>query len=85
MIVSSCINYLFVLDLLFDAIDRVGGLDIQGDGLPREGLHEDLWGENGDKNGAKYLQTSSSVSAEGRESETERTEEGEMGRIKEDR
>ena len=31
-----------VLDLSFDIVDRVAGLDIQRDGLAREGLHEYL-------------------------------------------
>jgi len=33
---------LLVLDLGLDVVDRVRGLDLQGDGLTREGLHEDL-------------------------------------------
>ena len=31
-----------VLDLGLDVVDGVGGLDLEGDGLPREGFHEDL-------------------------------------------
>merc|ERR1712111_56671 len=33
---------LLVLDLGLDCIDGVGGLDLEGDGLAREGLDEDL-------------------------------------------
>ena len=33
---------LLVLDLLLDVVDGVAGLDIEGDGLSREGLDEDL-------------------------------------------
>ena len=35
-------NTFLVLDLGFDVLDRVGGLDIKGDGLTSEGLDEDL-------------------------------------------
>ena len=35
-------NSLLVLDLGLDVLDRVGGLDLEGDGLASEGLHEDL-------------------------------------------
>ena len=31
---------LLVLDLGLDIVDRVGGLDLKGDGLARQGLHE---------------------------------------------
>lgn len=30
------------LDLGFDVVDRVAALDLEGDGLPSEGFHEDL-------------------------------------------
>ena len=30
------------MDLGFDIVDGVGGLDLEGDGLAREGLDEDL-------------------------------------------
>ena len=33
---------LLVLNLLLDVVDGVGGLDVEGDGLTREGLDEDL-------------------------------------------
>ena len=33
---------LLVLDLGLDIFDRVGGLNLKGDGLSRQGLHEDL-------------------------------------------
>ena len=33
---------LFVLDLSFDVLDRVGLLHIEGDSLSGKGLHEDL-------------------------------------------
>merc|ERR1712038_521968 len=33
---------LFILDLRLDVVNRVAGLDVQGDGLTREGLDEDL-------------------------------------------
>jgi len=33
---------LLVLDLRLDIVDGVRGLDLEGDGLTREGLHEDL-------------------------------------------
>merc|ERR1712146_675129 len=33
---------LLVLDLGLDVLDRVGGLDLEGDGLAGQGLHEDL-------------------------------------------
>ena len=33
-----------VLDFSLDGFDGVGGLDIEGDGLAREGLHEYLHG-----------------------------------------
>ena len=33
---------LLVLDLLLHVLDRVAGLDVQGDGLTRQGLNEDL-------------------------------------------
>jgi hypothetical protein len=36
---------LLVLDLLLHILDLVGGLDIEGDGLAREGLDEDLQAE----------------------------------------
>ena len=35
-----------VLDLGLDVFDGVGGFDIEGDGLTREGLHENLHGES---------------------------------------
>jgi hypothetical protein len=35
-------NAFLVLDLGLDVLDGVGGLDIEGDGLAGEGLHEDL-------------------------------------------
>merc|ERR1739844_180837 len=35
-------NTFLVLDLCLDIIDGVGGLDIERDGLPRQGLHKDL-------------------------------------------
>ena len=35
-------NTLLVLDLGLDVVDGVGGLDLEGDGLAGEGLHEDL-------------------------------------------
>ena len=36
---------LLVLDLLLDVVDRVARLDVERDGLAREGLDEDLrWG-----------------------------------------
>jgi len=33
-----------ILDLGLDIVDRVGRLDLEGDGFAREGLHEDLHG-----------------------------------------
>eukprot|EP00933_Yihiella_yeosuensis_P058145 TRINITY_DN583_c1_g2_i1.p1 TRINITY_DN583_c1_g2~~TRINITY_DN583_c1_g2_i1.p1 ORF type:complete len:144 (+),score=18.33 TRINITY_DN583_c1_g2_i1:35-466(+) len=33
---------LLILDLLLNRVDRIGGLDIEGDGLTHQGLHEDL-------------------------------------------
>ena len=33
---------LLVLDLGLNVVDGVGGLDLEGDGLAREGLNEDL-------------------------------------------
>lgn len=33
-------NAFFVLNLALDVVDRVGGLDFEGDGLAREGLYE---------------------------------------------
>jgi hypothetical protein len=39
--------HLLVLDLLLDVVDGVAGLDIKGDGLTREGFHEDLHGGRG--------------------------------------
>ena len=33
---------LLVLDFGFDVVDRVGGLDFEGDGLAREGFDKDL-------------------------------------------
>jgi len=35
-------NSLLVLDLGLDVLNAIGGLDLEGDGLPSEGLHEDL-------------------------------------------
>jgi hypothetical protein len=35
-------NTLLVLDLALDIIDRVGRLDLEGDGLSSQGLDEDL-------------------------------------------
>ena len=35
-------NTFLVLDLGLDIFNGVGGLDVQGDGLAGEGLHEDL-------------------------------------------
>ena len=37
-------NSFLVLDLAFDIIDRVRGLHLEGDGLPREGLDKNLHG-----------------------------------------
>jgi hypothetical protein len=33
---------LLVLDLSLDIVDGIAALNLEGDGLPREGLHEDL-------------------------------------------
>ena len=33
-------NAFLVLDLRFNIVDGIGGLDLEGDGLPREGLDE---------------------------------------------
>ena len=33
-------NALLVLDLAFDVVDRIARLDLERDGLAREGLHE---------------------------------------------
>ena len=33
---------LLVLDLGLDVLNAIGGLDLEGDGLPSEGLDEDL-------------------------------------------
>ena len=41
---------LLVLDLGLDVVDGVGGLDLKGDGLAREGLDEDLHLNYGEKN-----------------------------------
>lgn len=38
---AICVPFL-VLDLCFDVIDSVGGFNFEGDGLPGEGLDEDL-------------------------------------------
>ena len=35
---------LLVLDLGLDVVDGVGGLDVEGDGLARQGLDENLHG-----------------------------------------
>ena len=35
-------NSFLVLDLSLDILDGVGGLDLEGDGLARQGLHKDL-------------------------------------------
>merc|ERR1711887_171603 len=35
-------NSLLVLDLGLDVLNAIGGLDLEGDGLPSEGLDEDL-------------------------------------------
>ena len=35
-------NALFVLDLGFDILDGIAGLDLEGYGFTRKGLHEDL-------------------------------------------
>jgi len=35
-------NAFFVLDLCFNVFDAVGRFDLEGDGLPRKSLHEDL-------------------------------------------
>ena len=37
---------LLVLDLGLDVVNGVGGLDVEGDGLAREGLDENLHGSN---------------------------------------
>ena len=37
-------NSFLVLDLAFDIIDRVRGLHLEGDSLPREGLDKNLHG-----------------------------------------
>ena len=34
---------LFVLDLGFDVVDRVGGLDLERDGFAGQGLDEAVW------------------------------------------
>jgi hypothetical protein len=36
------IHTFLVLDLGLDVVDGVAALDLEGDGLPRQGLHEDL-------------------------------------------
>merc|ERR1719183_2135428 len=33
---------LLILDLCFNVVDRIAGLDVKRDSLPREGLHENL-------------------------------------------
>jgi hypothetical protein len=37
------------LDLLLDLVDRVGRLDLKGDGLTSQGLDEDLHGAVGER------------------------------------
>ena len=37
-----CHPTFLVLDLGLDIVDGVATLDLEGDGLPRQGLHEDL-------------------------------------------
>ena len=37
-------NTFLILDLSLDVLDGVGRLNIQGDGLASQGLHEDLHG-----------------------------------------
>ena len=37
-------NTFLILDLSLDVLNGVGGLNIQGDGLASQGLHEDLHG-----------------------------------------
>ena len=39
-------NSFLILNLLFDIVNRVRGLDLEGDGFAREGLHEDLYTTN---------------------------------------
>jgi hypothetical protein len=36
------IRTFLVLDLSLDVVDGVAALDLEGDGLPRQGFHEDL-------------------------------------------
>lgn len=38
----TCPLTFLVLDLSFDIFDSVAGLDLKGDGLPRQRLYEDL-------------------------------------------
>ena len=35
-------NSFLILDLGFNILDGITGLDLKGDGLPRQGLHKDL-------------------------------------------
>lgn len=39
--ITDCLTFL-VLDLCLDILDGVAGLNLKGDGLPRQRLHEDL-------------------------------------------
>jgi hypothetical protein len=39
-------NSFLILDLLFNIINRIRGLDLKGDGLARKGLYEDLLHSN---------------------------------------
>ncbi len=42
LLIKVKLLYKRVLNLSFDIVDRVACLDIERDGLAREGLHEDL-------------------------------------------
>ena len=44
---------LLVLDLGLDVLNAIGGLDLEGDGLPSEGLDEDLHASPQPKNEVK--------------------------------
>ena len=43
-------NALLVLDLIFDVVDRIGGLDFKSDGFTSEGLNENLHSSTKTKN-----------------------------------
>jgi len=61
---------LLVLNLLLDIVNRVRGLDLKGDGLASERLHEDLQGRKEGGGGGREGGGREATEGEGRRRET---------------